>query len=75
MDGFEVLIFMNEFKELPSLKKKLCLSLKNKKTSITKAFEELSKPFQSDGQSRFVLPVKMNQKEWCHQKNLTIVCH
>ena len=45
------------FKESPPLKKKLCLLLKNKKVSTTRAFEESTKSFQSDEQLRFILPV------------------
>ena len=50
------------FEESPPLKKKLCLSLKNKKTSATRSFEESTKSFQSDEQSRFVLPVTRSEK-------------
>ena len=53
------------FEESPPLKKKLCLSLKNKKTSTTRAIdsEESTKPFQSDEQLRFVLPVTRLENE------------
>ena len=51
------------FEESPPLKKKLCLLLKNKKASATRSFEESTKPFQSDEQSRFVLPVTRSENE------------
>ena len=48
------------FEESPPLKKKLCLSLKNKKVSITRAFEESTKPFQSDEQ--FLLVTRLEDE-------------